>query len=410
MEAYLTRSIDDLARFGYKLADPEIEILERVDSACDALLFSELEAYVERRFNDQIPKVLREKGLFAIPISEEYGGLGASHLCYTLAMERMGQVGLGLVTFVDVQSSLCELSIQEWGSYDQKQQVLKRAAKGDLILAYALTEPEAGSDPLSMSTTFEEKGDNIVLNGCKYLISNGTIADNVIVYARARDAPKEDRKLSAFIVDTKTDGFSVGLKLSEKLGLFTSDTGLLEFKECTIPKENVLGRIGGGLGVAYSALINGRYAIAAGSVGVIEDCLNSVIERSRSRVQHGKAIGKHQLIQRMIAEIASSLEMAKWPTYLAAIKKMEQDRTNDPSLRNEVDLYSALAKRVASKLAYESADKAVQIFGGFGYSILSNPGRHLIDSRVARIYEGTDEILDLKIASRLLGKGFEAYS
>jgi alkylation response protein AidB-like acyl-CoA dehydrogenase len=201
------------------------------------------------------------------------------------------------------------------------------------------------------------------------------------------------------------------MRLEEKIGLFTSDTAMLELNNCKIPKENLLGQPGKGLHVAYSALLNGWIGIGSGCVGIIEDCLNSVIERAKSRVQHGKPIGKHQLIQHHLANITMNLEMARWPTYAAAAEKSKLDATpTDLELRNKVDLQSAIAKRIASRLAYESADLAVQIFGGFGYSLLSPVARHLCDARVARIYEGTDEIMELKIASLVLGKGFEAYS
>ncbi len=246
------------------------------------------------------------------------------------------------------------------------------------------------------------------MNGTKYLISNGAIADSLIIFAY----PKGKREgMSAFIVDSKTDGFSVAMHLEEKIGLFTSDTAMLEMTDCKVPKENLVGHLGKGLYIAYSALLNGRIGIGSGCVGIIGDCLNSVTERAKTRVQHGKLIGKHQLIQRHIANMAMNLEMARWPTYFAAVEKTRLDANpTDLELRNKVDLQSAIAKRVASRLAYESADLAVQVFGGFGYSLLSPVARHLCDSRVARIYEGTDEIMELKIASLVLGKGFEAYS
>jgi len=217
--------------------------------------------------------------------------------------------------------------------------------------------------------------------------------------------------MSAFVVDSKAEGFSVAMHLDEKIGLFTSDTAMLELNRCKVPRENLVGQVGKGLYVAYSALLNGRIGIGSGCVGIIEDCLNSVVERAKTRTQHGKLIGKHQLVQRHIANIAMNFEAARWPTYRAAAEKKRLDATpDDLAVRNKVDLQSAIAKRVASRLAYESADLAVQVFGGFGYSLLSPVARHLCDSRVARIYEGTDEIMELKIASLVLGNGFEAYS
>jgi alkylation response protein AidB-like acyl-CoA dehydrogenase len=303
---------------------------------------------------------------------------------------------------------LASLAVEQWGSEFQKKKYLASAAKGERIMAYGFTEPEAGSEPTSLKTSYEERDGGYVLTGTKYLISNGSVADSVIIFAY----PKGKREgMSAFIVDTKSEGFSVAMHLEEKIGLFTSDTAMLEMSECKVPRENLLGQPGKGLHVAYSALLNGRIGIGSGCVGIIEDCLNSVTERAKSRVQHGKPIGKHQLIQRHIAHIAMNLEMARWPTYVAAVEKTRLDvEPKNLELRNKVDLQSAIAKRVASRLAYESADLAVQVFGGFGYSLLSPVAKHLCDSRVARIYEGTDEIMELKIASLVLGKGFEAYS
>jgi len=300
------------------------------------------------------------------------------------------------------------MAIEQWGSEYQKKQYLIPAARGERILAYGLTEPEAGSEPTSLKTSYEERDGGYVLTGTKYLISNGSIADSLIIFAY----PNGRREgMSAFIVDSKSEGFSVAMHLDEKIGLFTSDTAMLELNEVKVPKENLLGQPGKGLHVAYSALLNGRIGIGSGCVGIIEDCLNSVTERARSRVQHGKLIGKHQLIQRHVANIAMNLEMARWPTYLAAVEKTKLDTNpSNLDLRTKVDLQSAIAKRVASRLAYESADLAVQVFGGFGYSLLSPVAKHLCDARVARIYEGTDEIMELKIASLILGKGFEAYS
>jgi len=384
-----------------------LEILEEVDAACDELLLPELEHYLARRFDEQIPIILNRHSLLGIPIREEYGGRGADAVTYGLALERMGQVGMGVVTFVDVHSSLAGLAIQQWGDPSQRETYLTPSVKGEKLLAYALTEPEAGSDPASLRMTFEEKGGRYVLKGSKYLISNGSVADALLVFAY----PEHSREgMCAFIVDSDAEGFEVPMLLEEKLGLFTSDTALLEFNDCIVPRENLLGPKGRGLQVAYSALVNGRLGIASGCIGVLEDCLNQVVERAKERRQHGKEIGKHQLVQKHIAAIAMNLEMARWPTYFASMKKAEYDaHPEDLGLRAAVDHQSALAKRIASRLAFEAADHAVQVFGGFGYSVLAGVGRHFCDVRVARIYEGTDEIMDLKIASGVLGREFEAY-
>ncbi len=391
-----------------KLNDDQLKILERVDAACEELYLPEFEHYIARKYNEQTAPILKKHGLMGLTVSPKYGGAGADSLTWALALERFGQLGLGVVTFVDVHCLLASLALEQWGTEHQKKEILTRAAKGEKVMAYGLTEPEAGSEPTSLKTSFEERDGGYVLDGSKYLISNGSVADYIIIFAYPKG---KSEGMSAFIVDTKSEGFSVEMRLEEKMGLFTSDTAMLQLSGCRVPKENVLGQLGKGIHVAYSALLNGRIGIGSGCVGIIEDCLTNATERAKSRVQHGKPIGKHQLIQRHIAQIAMNLEMARWPTYFAALEKTKLDLGPDNlELRSRLDLQSAIAKRVASRLAYESADMAVQIFGGFGYSLLSPVTKHLCDSRVARIYEGTDEIMELKIASLVLGKGFEAYS
>ncbi len=405
MEETFLKNIRHLRAFGL-LKQEDVGLLERVDVACNELIVPEFEAYLERRFNNQTVPILSKHNLMGIPIDPKFGGEGGRMLLHALAMERFGQLGMGVVTLVDVHQFLGSLTIQQWGTEEQKTAILPKAAKGEAILAYALTEPEAGSDPGSMATNFKTTPAGYVLNGEKYLISNGSIARYLIVFARSQD----DRKISAFVVDSKTPGFRVSMHLSEKLGLFTSDTAQLEFMGMQIPKDALLGKIGKGLSVAYSALLSGRIGIASGCVGVIEDCLISCTERAKTRTQHGKEIGKHQLIQRHLARIAADLESSRWPVYMAAILKDELDLDlQNSELQREVERQSATAKLIASNNSFDAADRSVQVFGGFGYSILSPVGKHFLDTRVARIYEGTDEIMELKIASSILGNEYEAY-
>lgn len=407
MEALLEKSVEAMQQIGGPIAKEGIALLERVESACDELLLPEFEHYIARKYDEQIQEILRKHDLMGIPVSKKYGGSGADVLTWTLAMQRFGRLGLGVVTFVDVHSLLGGLLIEQWGTENQKEKYLLPSARGDILLAYGLTEPEAGSNPAGMQTYFEQRDGKYYLTGTKYLISNGSIADALVTFAYPKG---RSEGMCAFIVDTDTDGFQVEMKLDEKIGLFTSDTAMLRLENCEVPKENLLGPPWRGLPVAYSALLNGRIGIAAGCVGVIEDCLSSVKERAQQRIQHGKLIGKHQLVQKHISRIAMNFEMAKWPTYMSARRKMEYERQPDSlDVRKQADLQSAIAKKVASELAFDSADRAVQVFGGFGYSILSPVAKHFLDTRVARIYEGTDEIMELKIASLVLGKDFEAY-
>ena len=406
MEKLFQQSIYDLERF-YSFSEAELKLLESADKAAEECANSEFEHYIRREVNPEIPKIAKKYALSWIPIAKEYGGHGASMITAVLTNQRLGHTGLGLATFYDVNTFICALSLQRWGSEEQKDMYLSHSLKDGSVFAFALTEPEAGSDPSSMSTTYSKSGRSYILSGTKYLITNGSIADYIIVFAKDSS---DEKNITAFIVDTKSDGFNVQMHLSEKIGLFTSDTAMLEFNEVEVPEENVLGNVGKGMHVAYSALLNGRLGIASGCIGIIEGSLNAVISRAKERVQHGKQIGKHQLIQRHIAEIRQNLEMAKWPTYFAALRKSKYDKDfGNKALTEEIDLRTALAKKIASRLAFESADRAVQVFGGFGYSLLSPVGQLFCDSRVTRIYEGTDEIMELKIASRLLGNGFEAF-
>lgn len=406
LEPLFQSSVDEVSSL-LGLSKEERAILEDVDSAASELVVSEFEKYVERKYNPEVPEALKKHRLMGVPIKEKYGGRGARQLVQALFLERLGQTGMGPVTFIDVHQCLGSLTIQDWGNEEQKERYLPKAAKGEAVLAYALTEPEAGSDPTSLKTSYSRDGSGFRITGSKYLISNGSIATNVLVFAYPVEGGKGP---SAFIIDTSQNGFKVDMRLEEKIGLFTSDTSLLTLEEVPVSKDDMIGPEGKGFSVAYSALLNGRIGVGSGCVGVMEDCLNQVKERATSRIQHGKPIGRHQLVQRHIAYIESSLEASRWLIYRAAMKKDEYEK--DPKsvlLRAEADRLSAIAKYVASRSAFESADRAVQCFGGFGYSIMSPVAKHFLDSRVARIYEGTDEIMELKIASSVLGKDFEAY-
>ncbi|MDG6920234.1 MAG: acyl-CoA dehydrogenase family protein [Nitrososphaerota archaeon] len=406
MEKLFESSMEEVDRL-VGLGDDEKGLLREADAAAAELLVSEFEKYVERKYNPEIAGVLRRHNLMGVPIATKFGGRGARQLVESLFLERMGQTGMGVITLADVHMCLGSLAVQDWGDDEQKARYLPAAAKGDVLFAYGLTEPEAGSDPASLKTSYVRDGGGFRVTGSKYLISNGSIATNMIVFARAKG---DSKGVTAFLVDTKQRGFAVDMRLEEKMGLFTSDTSLVSLDGVFVPEEDMLGEEGKGLSVAYSALLNGRIGIASGCLGVMEDCLNQVRERTSSRFQHGKAIARHQLIQKHIASIESSLEACRWLVYRAAMKKDESGKSpGDLSLRSEADRLSAVAKYMASKSAFESADRAVQCFGGFGYSIMSPVAKHFLDSRVARIYEGTDEIMELKIASSVLGKDFDAY-
>ncbi len=277
-------------------------------------------------------------------------------------------------------------------------------------MAFGLTEPEAGSNPLEMTSTYRRDGDRFLLNGVKYLISNGGIADAVVVFAypaRRQRIGTADR--AAFILDTAGDTIERE-DLPAKLGMVTANTGMFEMMDHPVPVANLLGCEGEGFRIAMQSLVSGRMSVAAGCLGVIEDCLAEVLDYSRTRHQHGKPIGQHQLVQAHIAAI----EMARastnlWIERAAAAKLASEENMADAALAASADLQVAQAKLFASNAAWDTADRSVQVFGGRGWSNLYRVGRHLQDVRVCRIYEGTDEILKLKIAAALLGKDFAAF-
>lgn len=379
--------------------------LHDVDEFCKELRPIEEVCYVEHTFNEQLIPLARRYNLLGIPVRKEYGGRGADSVAYTRALDRIGMEGTGIRTFFSGHTSIGQVPIQMWGTEAQRERYLPPSTKGEKILAFGLTEPEAGSNPLEMKMTYEETGGHYALNGVKYLISNAGIAHAIVTFAY----PKGGGRMSSFIVDTDKDGI-LRQDLTTKLGMPTANTALFELHDYPVPKENMLGNEGEGFKIAMSTLMSGRLSVAAGCLGVISDCLREVLRYSKERQQHGKPIAKHQLVQEHIAMMRTELDAARCLVYKAAYAKTayDVDPTNAKA-RERADLLIAEGKFYASNAAWDAADRAVQVFGGRGYSYLFRPGRHLQDVRVCRLYEGTDEIMKLKIASAVLGKEYEAY-
>lgn len=377
---------------------------------CEEIRPAEELCYVEHKFNDQLVPLGKKHNILGMNIDPAFGGRGADAVSYFKALVRIGREGTGVRTFFSGHLSIGAYPIQTWGSDALKRKYLPAAAKGEQVLAFGLTEPDAGSNPREMTSTYTKTADGYRLSGVKYLISNGGIADAIVVFAYPADVPEgPGRRISAFVVDTKSPGFVVE-NLTAKMGMFSSNTAMFEMTDVAVPKENLLGEEGDGFRIAMGTLVSGRLSVAAGCLGVIEDCLAEVLEYGQARHQHGKPIGKHQLVQDHIAMI----EMARCssePLLMQAAAALQAFKENpaDKKLAGEADLLAAKAKFCITNAAWDAADRAVQVFGGRGWSTLYRPGRHLIDTRVCRIYEGTDEILKLKIASSLLGKEFEAF-
>jgi alkylation response protein AidB-like acyl-CoA dehydrogenase len=379
-------------------------LLADVEAFCQEIRPIEEICYVEHRFNDQVIPLGRRFELLAMPVPAAYGGRGADTVTYARALARLGREGTGVRTFFSGHTSIGEYPIQTWGTEDQKKRYLPAAARGEQVLAFGLTEPEAGSNPLEMQMTYTRRGDAFVLNGVKYLISNGGIATTVVTFAKGPNG-----RMSAFLVDTDRPGFAKE-DLTAKMGMPTANTAMFELTDYQVPATNLLGEEGNGFRIAMGTLVSGRLSVAAGCLGVIEDCLAEAVRYAKERQQHGKPIAKHQLVQEHLAAI----EMGRLATdalveKASAAKDASNARPADAALRASAELLAAQAKLFAANAAWDAADRAVQVYGGRGWSTLYRPGRHLQDVRVCRIYEGTDEILKLKVAAAVLGKEYEAY-
>ncbi len=386
------------------------KLLADTNAYCEELRPHEELCYVEHQFNTHVITLAKKYNLLGINVEPRYGGRGADAVSYFNALVRIGREGTGVRTFYSGHLSIGAYPIQTWGSDALKQKYLPKAVSGECILAFGLTEPDAGSNPREMTSTYTKTADGYKLNGVKYLISNGGVAHAVVVFAYPADVPEgPQRRISAFVVDTNAEGFTAE-NLTAKMGMYSSNTAMFEMNNVTVPAENLLGNEGDGFRIAMGTLVSGRLSVAAGCLGVIEDCLAEVLNYGQMREQHGKAIAKHQLVQEHItmiemARISSEGLLHRAATAMQAMK----DNPTDKALAAEADILAAKTKFYITNAAWDAADRAVQVFGGRGWSTLYRPGRHLMDVRVCRIYEGTDEILKLKIASSLLGKEYEAF-
>jgi len=391
-------------------ANDQKKLLADVDAFCQEIRPHEELCYVEHRFNDQVVPLAKKHNILGMLTPPEYGGRGADAVTYLKALARIGREGTGVRTFFSGHVSIGAYPILTWGTDDQKKRYLPAACRGEKILAFGLTEPDAGSNPLEMTTTYERRGEKFILNGVKYLISNGGIADAVICFGYPAKPPANGpRRVSAFIVDARQAGFKVE-NLTAKMGMFAANTAMFELENAEVPANNMLGPEGDGFRVAMGTLVSGRLSVAAGCLGVIEDCLDEVVNYTKERQQHGKPIAKHQLIQDHIAAIEIHRVSTEAIVMKAAEAKDEaKAHPEDKEKARKADILAAQAKYFAANAAWDAADRAVQAFGGRGWSTLYRPGRHLVDVRVCRIYEGTDEILKLKIAANVLGKEFEAF-
>lgn len=375
-----------------------------VEAFCRALRPIEDRCYLERRFNDRLLPLAKEHHVLGLPVPAEFGGRGVSNAEYVEHMARIAREGTAVRTFFSGHSSLGQKTVAKFGSDAVKGAYLRPSAVGDVLFAFALTEPEAGSDPRSLKAVYEPRGDAFVLNGKKFLITNGTSASALVVFAK--DARG---RIAAFVVDAASPGL-VREEMTGKMGLPTIHTGQFELKNVRVPAEHLLGDAEAGWRIAKYGLMNGRLSVAAGCVGVILDCLEEAAAYAKGRVQHGKQIARHQLIQEHLARMKVVYEAARLMVGRAAALLDAYEQSGAEDDRRRADTAIAEAKYFGANAAWEAADRAVQVLGGRGWFFQYRPARHLVDTRVCRIYEGTDEILLLRIAEGYLGGEFAAYS
>ena len=324
-------------------------------------------------------------------VPPEYNGAGADTLSYVLALQEVAYACASTAVVMSVHNSIVCETINRFGTEEQKQAYLKPLAAGEVIGAFALTEPHAGSDPVSQTTSAKRNGDYYIIHGTKRFITSGKNAGLTIVTAKT-DKTKRHKGMSAFIVKKETPGFSVG-KTEEKMGLCASDTTDLVFENCPISAENLLGKEGDGFKIAMTALDGGRIGIAAQSVGLAQAALDAAVSYAKQREQFGQPISKFQGLRWMLADMATELEAARQLTLSAAAKK---DRGEKYTMQ------ASIAKLFASEMVNHVTAKALQIHGGYGYVKEYPVERFYRDARVFTIYEGTSEIQRVVIANHLL--------
>jgi len=376
----------------FELTDEQIMIQTMVrDFAREVLLPTATERDQTKEFPTENLRRMGELGLMGMMVPPEYNGAGADTLSYVLALQEVAYACASTAVVMSVHNSIVCETINRFGTEEQKQAYLKPLAAGEVIGAFALTEPHAGSDPVSQTTSANRDGDYYIIRGTKRFITSGKNAGLTIITAKT-DKTKRHKGISAFIVKKGTPGFSVG-KTEEKMGLCASDTTDLVFENCPISAENLLGKEGDGFKIAMTALDGGRIGIAAQSVGLAQAALDAAVSYAKEREQFGQPISKFQGLRWMLADMATELEAARQLTFSAAAKKDRGERYT---------MQASIAKLFASEMVNHVTAKALQIHGGYGYIKEYPVERFYRDARVFTIYEGTSEIQRVVIANHLL--------
>ncbi|MDG1056248.1 MAG: acyl-CoA dehydrogenase [Flavobacteriaceae bacterium] len=376
----------------FNLSDEQIMVREAAREFAQTELLPGVIARDEaQEFPDNLVKKMGALGFMGIMVSPKYGGSGMDTLTYALIMEELSKVDASASVMVSVNNSLVCYGLEAYGSDSQKEKYLPKLAAGEWIGAFCLSEPEAGSDATSQSTTAIDKGDYYLLNGTKNWITNGGRAQIYLVVAQT-DRNKGHKGINVFILERDMPGFEVGPK-ENKLGIRGSDTHTLQFNDVKIPKENRIGEDGFGFKFAMKTLSGGRIGIAAQALGIAAGAYELSLKYSKERKAFGTEISNHQAIAFKLAEMATDIEAARLLVYKAA---------RDKDVGNKYDTSSAMAKLYASKVAMQHTVEAVQIHGGNGFVKDYHVERLMRDAKITQIYEGTSEIQKIVISRAVL--------
>jgi len=376
----------------FQLTEEQLMIQQAArDFAQNELKPGVIERDEHQKFPAEQVKKLGELGFLGMMVSEKFGGSGLDALSYVLVMEELSKIDASSSVVVSVNNSLVCYGLEAYGSDFQKEKYLVPLASGQVIGAFCLSEPEAGSDATSQHTTAEDKGDYYLLNGTKNWITNGGTASTYLVIAQTNPELKH-RGINAFIVEKGMAGFTIGPK-ENKMGIRGSDTHSLMFNDVKVPKENRIGEDGFGFKFAMKTLEGGRIGIAAQALGIAAGAYELALQYSKQRKSFGKPISDHQAIAFKLADMATQIEAARLLVYKAAwLKDQGQPYT----------LAGSMAKLFASKVAMDVTIEAVQVHGGYGFVKEYHVERLMRDAKITQIYEGTSEIQQLVISREIL--------
>ncbi len=393
---------------------PEQELFRRT---LREFLDAEIRPLIEPSFyeTEEFPwdpvRKMQEQGLFGVPIPPEYGGAGLGEVGYGILLEELSRVDTGLATICGAHTGICVAPIYLFGTEEQREEYLPPLCRGEALGAFALTESQAGSDAANIKTQAQRDGDEYVLDGTKIYVSNGDVADIIMVSAVTDPALGARGGVTAFIVETDGEGFRVSSK-EDKMGIRRSTTAQIEFDEFRVPAENVLGNVGEGFLVALTALDGGRATLAAGSLGGALEGLEMALTYAKAREQFGQPIAHHQDVQFKLAEMSTDITMVRYATYhcLEYVEEYYErvaagERVPKP-FREKVSRRSAQVKIAASETAAKVTDMACDIMGARGLAEGFRLEKGLRDAPIAEIFEGTNEIQRLVIGRELVQRGY----